>query len=184
MTGGDTNVNNIKMHSSQRNGRPTKRKKLTDQTAHSCPSQTDGTKKRTPDWFSVALHRFLDWYAPHSLSHTKAQIKKQAWQQHLWRRRGNRRGMKWKSTYNKRKKEGDQGEDDEGTHGWLNPSLERPSSRQGAHTFPSFALWKKGLWHAKGWGQKWEGWRLEANGKSAVQVKTTFCWARGPIKFG
>lgn len=32
------------------------------------------------------------------------------------------------------------GEDDEGTHGWLNPSLETPSSRQGAHTFPSFCL--------------------------------------------
>lgn len=37
----------------------------------------------------------------------------------------------------------DGGEDDEGTHGWLNPSLERPSRRQGAHTFPSFSLKQK-----------------------------------------
>lgn len=30
-----------------------------------------------------------------------------------------------------------------GTHGWLNPSPETPSSRQGAHTFPSFSLQDK-----------------------------------------
>lgn len=74
MTGGDNNVSNVKMHSSQRNGHPTKRKKLTDQTAHSCPSQTDGTKKRTPTDSAVLLGS-LDRYAPHSLSQTKAQIK-------------------------------------------------------------------------------------------------------------
>ena len=34
-------------------------------------------------------------------------------------------------------------QDDEGTHGWLNPSLETPSRRQGAHTFPSFSLQKR-----------------------------------------
>lgn len=34
----------------------------------------------------------------------------------------------------------DRGGCDEGTHGWLNPSLETPSRRQGAHTFPSFSL--------------------------------------------
>lgn len=91
MTGGDNNVSNVKMHSSQRNGHPTKRKKLTDQTAHSCPSQTDGSKKkkkerrRTPDWFSVAVLRSLNWHTPHSLSQTKGTDKKQAWQQqHLW----------------------------------------------------------------------------------------------------
>lgn len=27
-----------------------------------------------------------------------------------------------------------------GTHEWLNPSLERPSRRQDAHTFLSFSL--------------------------------------------
>lgn len=35
---------------------------------------------------------------------------------------------------------GAMGRDDEGTHGWLNPSLEMPSRRQGAQTFPSFSL--------------------------------------------
>lgn len=46
------------------------------------------------------------------------------------------------------------GEDDEGTHGWLNPSLETPSSRQGAHTFPSFCLQEKdeGMQEAQGSG--------------------------------
>ena len=34
-------------------------------------------------------------------------------------------------------------EADEGTHGWLNPSLVMPSRRQGAHTFPSFSLEKR-----------------------------------------
>lgn len=77
MTGGDNNVSNVKMHSSQRNGHPTKRKKLTDQTAHSCPSQTDGTKKKKkgPPTDSAVLLRSLDRCAPHSLSQTKAQIK-------------------------------------------------------------------------------------------------------------
>lgn len=70
MTEGDNNASDVKMHSSQRNGHPTKRKKLTDQTAHSCPSQTDGAKKRTPT-DSVWCCSHLDWCAPHSLSQTK-----------------------------------------------------------------------------------------------------------------
>lgn len=31
-------------------------------------------------------------------------------------------------------------QDEEGTHEWLNPSLETPSRRQDAHTFLSFSL--------------------------------------------
>lgn len=75
MTEGDNNVSNVKMHSSQRNGHPTKTKKLTDQTAHSCPSQTDDAKKRTPT-DSVWYCSHLSTGALPTHSHRqKAQIK-------------------------------------------------------------------------------------------------------------
>ena len=45
MTGADNTVSNVKMHSSQRKWHPTKTIKPTDQTSHSCPSQTDGFSK-------------------------------------------------------------------------------------------------------------------------------------------
>lgn len=37
----------------------------------------------------------------------------------------------------------DEGEDEEGTHEWLNPSLVTPRRRQHAHTFLSFSLQKR-----------------------------------------
>lgn len=63
------------MHSSQRNGLQTKRKKLTDQTAHSCPSQTDGAKKWTPTdsvWYCSDLSTGV---LPTHSHRQKAQIK-------------------------------------------------------------------------------------------------------------
>lgn len=77
MTGRVYNVSNVKMHSSQRNGHPTKRKKLTDQTAHSCPSQTDGSKKtKGPPTDSVRYCSDLSTSAlPTHSDRQKAQIK-------------------------------------------------------------------------------------------------------------
>ena len=68
------------------------------------------------------------------------------------------------------------GEDEEGTHGWLNPSLVTPSRRQGAHTFPSFSLQEKGSGHARGWGQKGEGQTSGTDGKKPVLVSAALAW--------
>lgn len=53
----------------------------------------------------------------------------------------------------------DEGEDEEGTHEWLNPSLVTPSRRQDAHTFLSFSLQKRIGGNARVWGQRWKGQR-------------------------
>ena len=56
-------------------------------------------------------------------------------------------------------------QDEEGTHEWLNPSLETPSRRQDAHTFLSFSLQEKGSGHARGCGQ-----RVRAEGQRSKRV--------------
>lgn len=93
MTGGDNNVSNVKMHSSQRNRHPTKRKKSLQTRLLIHVHHKQMVLEKDPDWFSVVLLRSLDWCAPHSLSQTTSTDKKQAWQeQHLWGGRGGREG--------------------------------------------------------------------------------------------